>query len=378
MMTGLLGVGHAPGEIRTASPPTLRAMTGLRAVAASWVLLEHFRRPMFDLLPATRIAEPWIASGYLGVEVFFVLSGFIISYNCAERFRDGRRGAYTSFLWARFARIYPVHLATLVATGGLVAGAAALGLALHSQGTFTADTFVGNLVLLQALPGVTPWNGPSWSISCEAAAYILFPLLAIVVMRLRRRTALVAGGAVLAAEIVVLLALGTSSSYADAWTPVMWTRILGEFTLGCLLWSAWRHGVRPHRNWDLVAVGAVAASIAVLALVEPKSASAFLALPFIAVLVIAIPSTVGPVHRLLSSRVLEWGGRVSYSVYLTHFLVLVVLQKIGAWQQFVDTILIVRLAVVVAYFALAVGVGALTYYVIEEPARRSLRRRARV
>ncbi|MEJ2887928.1 acyltransferase family protein [Actinomycetospora aeridis] len=215
------GAQQAPAAAVPAPPPVLHAMTGLRAVAAAWVLLGHFRFTMFDLVPITRIAEPVLAGGYLGVEIFFVLSGFIISHNYAEHFRQKGRSAYPAFLWARFARIYPVHLATFLAAGLLVAGAVALGRDVPSAQHFTAGSFVGNLVLLQAWPGVTPWNGPAWSVSCEIAAYAAFPLLALAVVRLHRRTALAAGAALLAAEVATLLALGAGPSYTDAWTPVL-------------------------------------------------------------------------------------------------------------------------------------------------------------
>ena len=84
--------------------PELRSLTGLRGVAALWVLWYHAcdaaRTPQFGF------------GGYLGVDIFFVLSGFVLAYNYA-----GVRLTYAGFLWKRLARIYPVNLVTLAAVG---------------------------------------------------------------------------------------------------------------------------------------------------------------------------------------------------------------------------------------------------------------------
>ncbi|MEJ2887929.1 acyltransferase family protein [Actinomycetospora aeridis] len=117
----------------------------------------------------------------------------------------------------------------------------------------------------------------------------------------------------------------------------------------------------------------MAATLAVLAAVPPKSVVGFLALPFIVLFVFAVLGTAGPVQRALASPAMQWGGRVSYSVYLTHFLVLVVLEDLGVWQRVASAPLIVRLATLAGGLALVVAVGAATHRLVEEPARRALR-----
>ena len=104
------------------TPPDLRALTTLRFFAALWVVLytawEHLNVGF----------EPTLVSkGYLGVEVFFVLSGFILSHVYLEAAGE-KRFSYRGFLWARIARVYPLHLATLIGVGGLAAADALSGL----------------------------------------------------------------------------------------------------------------------------------------------------------------------------------------------------------------------------------------------------------
>src|SRR4051794_9498627 len=93
-------------------------MTGLRALAASMVLLLHL-----DEIHGNVLARHFllVEQGYLGVDIFFVLSGYILSHVYSEMFLPISIRAYGLFLWRRFARIYPVHLVTLTALFVMVA-----------------------------------------------------------------------------------------------------------------------------------------------------------------------------------------------------------------------------------------------------------------
>ena len=91
------------------------ALTGLRALLAWWVVVYHMTIPELAPLPPDGWLEPLRAHGYLAVDGFFVLSGFILSYVYRDAFAAGVPGIYPRFLLARLARLYPVHLAmTLV------------------------------------------------------------------------------------------------------------------------------------------------------------------------------------------------------------------------------------------------------------------------
>lgn len=146
------------------------ALTGIRGYAALWVCVLHYTWGWRGDGVFLAIAK----SGGVGVEVFFVLSGFILTYVYAERFQIGGVGAgYMPFLRARFARVYPLHFVTLLAVVGLsLASLPILG------ANDTPYTFALNVMLLHAwgFTDTVSWNEPSWSISTEAFAYLLFPL----------------------------------------------------------------------------------------------------------------------------------------------------------------------------------------------------------
>src|SRR5271170_4068317 len=102
----------------------LKQLTSLRFFAAIWVVLYHFWPSLGVPMPAL------VAKGYLGVELFFTLSGFILCHVYLQGFGEGRFN-YSAFLWARLARIYPVHFATLAGLGAVALAAGALSMGAH-------------------------------------------------------------------------------------------------------------------------------------------------------------------------------------------------------------------------------------------------------
>src|SRR5262249_48688850 len=153
------------------------------------------------------------ARGYLGVDFFFVLSGFIITHVYLANLAHPTAAATRVFLWHRFVRIYPVHVAVLAGLMVLLAIGRVAGIPLNNPEDWSSADLLWNLTLLHAWGFVDhpSWNVPSWSISAEWFAYLLFPLLAPALMWLSdRSTALLAAVAALAATAVLFTAAGWS------------------------------------------------------------------------------------------------------------------------------------------------------------------------
>lgn len=85
----------------------------MRALAAIWIVLFHFRGSFESLAPWLAIADPVWQAGYLGVDLFFPLSGFVLAYNYADRLSSWSWHGAMAFWQNRIARVWPVHIATL-------------------------------------------------------------------------------------------------------------------------------------------------------------------------------------------------------------------------------------------------------------------------
>jgi peptidoglycan/LPS O-acetylase OafA/YrhL len=147
--------------------PTLPALTGIRFFAAFYVVLFHSRPWLMSHfnLPGSLIT--FLGNGYLAVALFFLLSGFILSYTYAGNVENGRQHA--KFWEPRFARIYPVYFLSLM-------------LALPFQRALPLTTKIAVLAMVQAWNpfrrGWTgAWNYPAWSLSVEAFFYLCFPFI---------------------------------------------------------------------------------------------------------------------------------------------------------------------------------------------------------
>lgn len=356
----------------------LDSITGLRAFAAAWVVLLHTALLVPILLPEIPVVSRLLGGGNLGVDIFFMLSGFIIAYTYLKTLERPQPGAIKRFLWLRVARIYPVHLVMLFVVLAMVVVSTAAGAPPEEGRRFTALSFVMNLFMLQAVPPALAWNDPAWSISTEFAAYLAFPLLAPVLAKVSPKRALGLLIAILTVGVAMLLIIVYTAHEWPYWSgyALMWSRIAICFPAGILLFVIWKHGrkARQDLSW-MLPVGLIGITGATL-LSPPAEAIAFpvLAYPCIPLLLIGCASGGGLLGRALSTRLMVWGGKVSYSVYLVHFPLLLVVQQLVA-RLGVEPGSPVALALLIATLALVVLAGGMLHALVEEPARKLIRRR---
>jgi peptidoglycan/LPS O-acetylase OafA/YrhL len=293
------------------------ALTGLRAIAALWVFLFHapgaFPRDYASLFPIGR-------AGFLGVDIFFVLSGFVLALNYAGEGRHRSVAAWGDFLWKRLARVYPVHLAALAL---FAVGAAVFGAWFAPDDRLTLAGFLRTLTLTHGwdAPILKTWNVVSWSVSCEWAAYIAFPVIAAIAWRVP--------GRLLCAVLVVLLFIALhlcvkSNVFGKSGIDYGLPRIAAEFSAGVLLCRLYtlEAGRKP---WLLVGAIATAGMLLVsskLAMRFGPHATLEIMPVCAAVIVYGLARSAGPFERLLGSSAFQYLGRISYAFYMVHAMAL--------------------------------------------------------
>ncbi|WP_396594626.1 acyltransferase family protein [Brevundimonas sp. R86498] len=343
------------------TPADLRPLTALRFLAAMWVALFAFW-PDLDV----NVIPNLVAKGYLGVELFFVLSGFILSHVYLAAHGE-KRFHYGSFLWARLARVYPLHLATLLGVGVLGLGAVAAGLAINGN-ILSWASLPANLLMVHAW-GFAPeagWNHPSWSISAEWFAYLAFPLFAAVAWRLRERPVVAVVGAI-AFLVGLYAAFEALAGFPLTQATIAWgaLRIVPCFALGCALYLVHRRFSLPRPGW--IAAGSAVTLIAAASLQAPDA----LIVPLCGGLILALAALPNARAGWLASRPAVYLGEISYSVYMV--VVPWKLLAVNAASMLTgggDRLQVFVWLSVVLTLPL---VAAISYHLVEYPARRALR-----
>ena len=341
----------------------LKALTGARGIAAWFVVLFHLRFMMAGIGGAT---GP-LSHGYLAVDFFFVLSGFVIWLTYGERLREQGMAGIPEFLKRRVARVWPLHLFML---GCAIPFALLLAIADRADWQQYPPAELPLHFLLLQNWGFTDrltWNVPAWSISCELAAYLVFPFLVMAVdWRKLPTAALLALALVFAAAIWGVFALTGATVLGQGIMTLGVPRCLGEFALGtltCALWLRWRD--RP----ALPALGAAATGIAALAALFAGLLPQTATIPLVfAALVLLLALSSGMRFNPLESAPVHYLGEISYATYLGHWLlwmafklVLVHDHDLG-WPLFA------------LFVAMVLASSALLYHLIERPAQRWLNR----
>jgi peptidoglycan/LPS O-acetylase OafA/YrhL len=356
----------------------LPSLTALRGVAAFWVVLYHYSvqcLPNLDVVPHTYL----IHKGYLAVDMFFMLSGFVMTHVYHRAFSESVTRHYRSFLVARIARIYPLHLLILVlfvatAMAARLTSGATLG-ALRNvplQGSESVSAFFANVFMVQGLDaGNLSWNYPSWSISVEFMAYLLFPLALPAIWRASGKAKIAM--ALFFVALLALLAFLTEGNF-DQWDgPITLLRCLPEFILGTLLYCAFR-AARPGSF-----LGRDAAVFGILLIIVfglHAGAPDLLITCLFAGLVLTAVLNTGSFSALANLSPLIWLGDISYSLYLVHgfvqFLTTRLLGHFGIHDH-ADLSIYSSLVLIVLMIIVSVAVAHLTYFGIEIGCRQYLR-----
>jgi peptidoglycan/LPS O-acetylase OafA/YrhL len=350
-----------PDVAAAAAQPRLASLTRLRLLFIGWVLIYHLELAL-RALGGVPVIEPAVLRGYLGVDGFFVLSGFALFLGFHARPPRGLAG-WGRFVAGRAARIWPLHAVALLALAALVAVAVAAGASVQDPQRFGGWEFVRQALLVNAweLSEIHAWNYPSWALSAIWAGYLAFPLVLAATLLVPPRAML----AVAAAALLGLLGLAA----LDPPVGLNWTLHLGllrfacGFGLGIALARLFVAGLVPR---GAALAGVALAPFGLIIGSDPVVVAGLAAL----ILWCAASEAARPAGA--PPRDLAWRlGEASFGVYLCWVFVegalVLVLRATDPGQAG-------RLVLMLGGLALTLALGWLAWRVVEVPAARLLRR----
>ncbi|MEO6816565.1 MAG: acyltransferase [Edaphobacter sp.] len=368
MPTAATAVATPP---KTTRKPPLPALTGIRTLLALSIVLFHFTPPHLGLL------YPFVDNGYVFVGVFFLISGYILTYNYADRAATLNK---RNFWVARFARLYPIYLLALVVSLKMLEDEWAV----RSHAEFWKGIILTPFLLQGWSPNLaTFWNTVAWTLSCEVMLYAAFPWL------IRIPWPKTAGR--LIALIVAIWAIGLvphslylflnpdhlsgpvtrySSTYLIRllkYTPVPYAC---TFLVGVALGKLQHTLSISERQRFLLASVSVGFLLLIFYEIVPHLPYLLmhggLLIPFFAALVIGLSGS-NPVSSAFAWRPLLIVGESSYCLYLLHFNVLLLIRKYHLSQH-------LHLAALDPWFSYAFVIlfSLAAYRFVENPARRAI------
>jgi peptidoglycan/LPS O-acetylase OafA/YrhL len=343
------------------------------------------------MLPSGLRDVSFLHNSYLFVDFFFVLSGFVIFHAYRDRI-DNDIGALT-FAIRRFGRVWPAHMTALIGFAIILAIIATMphpnNLNITSaQGEHSVRAFLLQIVLLNAvgLQDGTTWNGPAWSIGAEFYTYLVF---ACVVLFWRRRLMIVS---IVLSLLALAIILWRAPTYMNStWDYGLFRCIAGFFAGGVAYHIHERYRAVPLKFATTAEVAGLA--IVVLLVVgaghSPDVVSVrSLAAPLVfAVAILIFARERGSISYLLKLAPFRPAARYSYSIYITHELVLVLViylawftgiremsappQQLGVFQSWPTGLL------PFVFLAAVLLVSVASYHTIEVPSRRYFNRVAK-
>ena len=354
----------------------LHALTGIRYFAALYVAIYHFV-PVQSLPP---IVQTLCKAGFMGVSLFFILSGFIMYYNYARK-ADGL--SKRSYWIVRFARIYPIYaIAMLISMPGFAKEA------FGSIGKIFSPEFVPHflarfLVVHSWFPQFSErWNTPSWSLACEAFFYFLFPFIIPLAVRWSRvqTLAIYAACCVLALASPLIAEVGQLEHASAAFKFLYYSPLmhLPQFVAGIALARIFVERYVVIEKYALPSFFSAVLVIFALAIVFKEhtifTQCGVMIVPF-SVVILSLASGENLISNFFASNTMQLLGDASYSLYILH-------SPIHGFMQKVMPVLDAKTgslsAALFIYLPTITLISVAAYYVVEKPARTAIRKWAKV
>lgn len=343
----------------------INSLTGIRAVAALWVLFGHYS--YLALTDEMKLIEPIIkvtSSAYAGVDLFFVLSGFIISYVYAKHMNSWDKSLINRFWRNRFARIFPVYLFSTLASSFILLVALFWGHKFQDESAevISFENFIFNVLGIQEWIQRPSIYGPAWSVSSELLGYLLFPLIALASSKVRRIPAILSA----MATLVLLYLFAPEQAFISG----KLFQFLIQFVFGVLVWklSLVLPNLLSRKQIRVARIGLwICAFTTVASALESRSSHAALTIIFASL--VYLYSLKQSQDTFLSRKPIVALGLASYSLYMTHRFMQYLWSALGIESS---PSYLLRFTVLLVSVLAAIGISLVVYKVIEEPARKRI------
>ena len=344
-------------------------LTSMRGVAAFLVVLYHIKHWLHEF-PLSNSFNFVYNKGYLAVDFFFVLSGFIIAFNYKETFYSQfKLTDFFRYVYRRFSRVFPLHLFVMICYLSIPFAyyftSRPVNLELFGTLSFFVKLSLTDLWIVNSGFWNT-WNVPSWTISGEFFSYLLFPILILAGGKSFSRNLFV--GISVALLIAFSYHIIGARSLGDNIPQLGLMRCIGAFTIGITVFSVYT--IRRNEEGKYASILFYSLAALLVALLVNFQQNHFYFPALVGVLLYFSLNFKGAIHTLLEFRPLVYLGEISYSVYLTHTFIL-------TWVTllFVNNNTTPQGYLIVLYLAAVIGFSSLTYKYIEVPARVFLNKR---
>lgn len=333
-----------------------------RVFAALGVMSAHFLAHLHNFMPISlERVDRWNF-----VDFFFVLSGFVLAEAYADKVRDPRR--YYDFLWARFARLYPLHAATIAALIVIGLVVSALGYKVRVPDGFDPRLAPHNLLMLHAwnVTSGPSLNSPSWSLSAEAFLLLLFPALIAISARLK-----IVVSAALIVAFAAAMHVWRVRSGLPPWTEATWDygalRALPSFFAGVVIFRF----VQSRPDWRTPGAATAFAGAAVLAMILADFPQEITVAAFPFLLLCAATTDFGTAAHSRGMRIVRALSELTFGTFLLHTFVGIAMVIAARWLGKPAPALVV--AMIVAAIAISFAIAWVVNKCFDAPVRRWLR-----
>jgi len=359
--------------VETRKPAPLKALTGLRCFAALNIVFFHFSNPQwFGFL------APVVNAGFISVSYFILLSGFVLAYNYAERARNGELDR-KRFWEARFTRIYPIYFLSLLLSLNLLRS----NYQTHTHAMFWTGVVLTPLLLQGFVPAVATFlNTPAWTMSAEAAYYVIFPWVAKwkrperMAPHLTKMAGVWALGLVPGALYIAFNPDGIARPDRWSYGPWLWalkytpyTHVF-SFVFGVMLADLDRMIERTAqlRLWlGIIGFGGIYALLSLGSLMPYAIMHDGVLMPLFGCIILGLAGE-NPLAHALGVRPLVFVGEASYCLYLLHFN----LWNLIHGSHVLDALGLIRFDPWISY-VLLIALAVFALHFIEKPVQRKLR-----